>query len=115
MSEERYWECCKRKCKWIGTDKQKVGVPNKRHPDFVTDQVCPKCGNDSFYETDEKKYKKYLAKEKANGIRADEKTRLEFEDWATDKGFVLDQVFMKLGGFGSTRCVVKQPEQIPRI
>jgi len=58
---ERYWECSKQKCKWIGTEEEKTGIPDKKHS-FVEHQVCPICGNDSFYEVkSQKKIDKHLS------------------------------------------------------
>lgn len=44
------WECCKRKCKWTGTDAQKGSVPHKTWT-AATQHVCPKCGGEEFYRT----------------------------------------------------------------
>lgn len=62
MKNERIWECTKQKCKWRGTGEEQAQVPNKNHPEFVTDNVCPVCGNDSFYELTERQIKNFLAK-----------------------------------------------------
>lgn len=62
MSKERYGECSKRKCKWIGTDAEKSRIPDKNFPTFAESLVCPKCGNDSFYELEGEKIKNHLAK-----------------------------------------------------
>lgn len=60
MSGEIYWECSKKKCKWVGTESEKSERANKDHPGLVTDHVCPRCGNESFYELEGKKLEKYL-------------------------------------------------------
>ena len=58
---ERYWECSKQKCKWIGTDKDKDKIPCKDFPSFAETHVCPECGCESFYEVEGKQLEKYLA------------------------------------------------------
>lgn len=40
------FECCKKKCKWQGTNSQK-GL--KQVSSYETQMVCPNCGNDEFY------------------------------------------------------------------
>lgn len=44
--EPQGYECCKKKCKWQGTDEQKG---SKRISSIETELVCPKCGNNEFY------------------------------------------------------------------
>lgn len=39
--------CGKRKCGWTGTELELSGVPHKKMPG-VTQNVCPKCGNDNY-------------------------------------------------------------------
>ena len=46
------WECCKRKCKWTGTDAEKGGIPHKKW-EGATQHVCPKCGGEEFYWTNQ--------------------------------------------------------------
>ena len=59
----RYWECSKIKCKWIGTEEEKAGIPDKDFPSLVEIHVCPKCENDSFYEVKgKKKIENHLSK-----------------------------------------------------
>ncbi|KGO88401.1 hypothetical protein Q765_00345 [Flavobacterium rivuli WB 3.3-2 = DSM 21788] len=40
------YECSKRTCKWQGTTDQKA---EKYNGYGITEHVCPKCGNNSFY------------------------------------------------------------------
>lgn len=40
------YECTRRKCKWQGTEKEKA---EKRIDEFMTELVCPKCGNNEFF------------------------------------------------------------------
>ncbi|ELY1992907.1 hypothetical protein SL054_002268 [Flavobacterium psychrophilum] len=44
--EVKGYECCKKKCKWQGTDEQKG---RKQISSYETEMVCPKCGNNEFY------------------------------------------------------------------
>jgi hypothetical protein len=39
-------ECTNKKCKWQGTNKEKSV---KRIDESMTEDVCPKCGNNVFY------------------------------------------------------------------
>jgi len=39
-------ECTNKKCKWQGTDKEKA---KKQIDEYITEDVCPKCGNNNFY------------------------------------------------------------------
>lgn len=39
-------ECCNRKCKWQGFDKQKS---LRKEPNGFSTHICPECGNDEFY------------------------------------------------------------------
>lgn len=55
----RYWECSKKKCKWVGTDEDKKLKGNSDN--FSSTLVCPECECDSFYELNGKRLKKYLA------------------------------------------------------
>lgn len=41
------YECCKRKCKWQGTDEEK-SEKYIREKGWI-ELVCPKCGNNEFY------------------------------------------------------------------
>ena len=67
MSEEEYWECCKRKCKWIGTDDEKSLRDN--NDGFSQTHICPECGNDEFYEVKGKKLEKYIKNKEKLGER----------------------------------------------
>jgi hypothetical protein len=40
------YECTKRKCKWQGKDEEKARKPKD---EYMTEHVCPKCGNNEFY------------------------------------------------------------------
>ena len=74
---KRYWECSKRKCKWTGNDEEKSSVPDKIHS-FVEHKICPKCGNDSFYEMTGKKLEKHL---KEKEIRSEEMQNDQYENY----------------------------------
>ena len=39
-------ECTNRKCKWQGKDEEKA---SKRISQYMTEDICPKCGNNSFF------------------------------------------------------------------
>lgn len=39
-------ECTNRKCKWQGKDEEKA---KKRIDEYVTEDICPKCGKNEFY------------------------------------------------------------------
>ena len=41
------YECTKQKCKWQGTDKEKVTLRNQKSG--WDEHCCPKCGNNEFY------------------------------------------------------------------
>ena len=41
------YECTKQKCKWQGTDKEKVTLRNQKSG--WNEHCCPKCGNNEFY------------------------------------------------------------------
>ena len=44
--ESTVHECTNRKCKWRGTNEEKL----KKPADAIrTDLVCPDCGNDNFF------------------------------------------------------------------
>jgi predicted RNA-binding Zn-ribbon protein involved in translation (DUF1610 family) len=45
---EKYdgYECTNRKCKWQGKDDEKARKPID---EYITEHVCPKCGNYEFY------------------------------------------------------------------
>lgn len=48
-SISEYYECTNDKCKWIGKYEDKKQVPNVLHA-CMEDNVCPKCGNNEFYQ-----------------------------------------------------------------
>lgn len=39
-------ECTNKKCKWQGKDEEKA---KKRIDEYMTEDICPKCGNNEFY------------------------------------------------------------------
>ena len=39
-------ECTNKKCKWVGKDSELV---TKKINDCISENVCPKCGNNEFY------------------------------------------------------------------
>ena len=39
-------QCTNKKCKWQGKDEEKS---TKRIDEYMTELVCPKCGNNEFY------------------------------------------------------------------
>ena len=41
------YECTKQKCKWQGTDEEKVTLRNQKSG--WNEHCCPKCGNNEFY------------------------------------------------------------------
>ncbi|MFT5760949.1 MAG: hypothetical protein ACI8WA_000050 [Polaribacter sp.] len=43
------YQCCDQKCKWEGTDEEKVEKETRRHELKVFDLTCPECGNNDFY------------------------------------------------------------------
>jgi len=46
-------ECGKRKCGWTGTERELSSVPHKKIA-RATQQVCPKCGCDSYVIVEQK-------------------------------------------------------------
>ena len=60
IKEQKYWQCSHiRKCKWIGKYEDLDSVRNTEHSDvYMTDCVCPRCGNEEFYVLSEEEYQK---------------------------------------------------------
>ena len=69
---DKYWECSKQKCKWIGTDEEKE---EKDNGDF-TDYICPVCWNESFYAVEGERLEKYLAEKNKPIIPTDKEINL---------------------------------------
>lgn len=44
--EPKRYECSKKKCQWQGLDEEKA---RKRIDNYLTEHVCPRCGNNEFY------------------------------------------------------------------
>lgn len=40
------YQCTNNKCKWQGSDKEKVDI---KRPDGWTESGCPECGNTEFF------------------------------------------------------------------
>lgn len=57
MKKLEKYQCCKRKCSWIGTEDEKSEIPHKRIKGLC-DLRCPKCGGFEFYLLDENVDKK---------------------------------------------------------
>ena len=47
MEQNKKNQCTNRQCNWVGNDDEKS---TKRIDENVTDNVCPKCGNDNFFK-----------------------------------------------------------------
>ena len=43
------YQCCNQKCKWEGTDKEKVEKETRINGLKAFDLTCPKCGCNEFY------------------------------------------------------------------
>ena len=88
MSEKRYWECSKQKCKWRGTCDEKVDKTDSKHS-FVTHHVCPICGNDSFYELTAKQIKNFLAK-KDKILKAGDEVKFNSGNYSGLTGVIIE-------------------------
>ena len=70
---EKYWECSNKKCKWVGTDKEKI---ERKIDEIESVIVCPECQNDSFYVVEGDRLKKYLLSKETTIIPTDKEIDL---------------------------------------